>query len=589
MRVRSLKLFVASMAVLSLVAAACGKKTTPTATSSAGTNPNGQIVYSLDQEDTNFNVLTSNGNEFDGVQIMDRILPTVFHADPGAKIFLDKDLMESVDLVSTNPQTVVYKINPKAVWQDNVPFNADDFIYSWQAQSGLPQYTDVGGKPYDTASNLGYSSIASITASPDKFTVTTTYSMPFADWKSLFSTMPPAHLMKTIGWNTGLLAANVNKNTLISAGPFAFSSYTPGKDFIIVRNPKYWGAPAGLAQVDYRFITDSSQVVPALANNEIQGVWPQPQVDLVNQLKALGSAVKLDERPGLQYEHLDFNEANKWLKDVNVRKAIALAIDRPQLLATTVGQFSTGIVPDNNHYYVPVQPQYQDNTSGVTSTVTGTASSTATGTASSTATGTASSGPYDHANVEAAKTLLTSNGYTLSSGANPTLTKGGQAVTLHITSTQGNQLRNTEEQFVANALAPLGIKVTEVDTTGLGKTLSGGTFDMIIFAWVQTPFASGNDPIFQTKTKNTGGQNYDGYSNPTVDSLIAQADVALDPAKQTSLYNQVDALLWNDMATLPLFEKPTLLVYSSKYHNMQDNITSEGPVYNEEQWTVSSS
>ena len=33
---------------------------------------------------------------------------------------------------------------------------ADDFIYNWQAQSGNPAYTDVGGQPYDAASTAGY-------------------------------------------------------------------------------------------------------------------------------------------------------------------------------------------------------------------------------------------------------------------------------------------------------------------------------------------------------------------------------------------------------------------------------------------------
>src|ERR1700704_471651 len=232
---RSMKLFVASMVAVALVAVACANKTT-TPAATGGIDTNGGIVYSLDQEGTNFNVLTSDGNNFNVQAIVGRVLPSVFHADPDAKVFMDKDLMESATLTSTSPQTVVYKINPKAKWQDGVLFNADDFVYSYQAQSGLPQYTDVGGVPYDAASNTGYRQIASITASPDKFTVTTTYATPFADWRSLFATMPPAHTMKTVGWNKGWLAANINAQNFLSAGPFQFKSYTQGKDFILHRN-----------------------------------------------------------------------------------------------------------------------------------------------------------------------------------------------------------------------------------------------------------------------------------------------------------------------------------------------------------------
>jgi len=279
---RSLKLFVASMMVLALVASACASKKAAAPGSTGTVDTNGGIVYSLDQEPTNFNVLTSDGNEFDMQAIIGRMWPTVFNVDANAKPFLDTTLMDSVTLTSTSPQVVVYQINHKAVWQDGVPFNADDFVYNWQAQSGLPQYTDVGGVAFDAASNAGYRQIKAITFSPDKFTVTTTYSTPFADWRSLFSPMVPAHIMSKIGWDKGLLAANVNKDTMISAGPLMFSSYTAGKDFILKRNPTYWGTPSNLATVDFRFITDSSQVEPALANNEINASYPQPQLDLVN-------------------------------------------------------------------------------------------------------------------------------------------------------------------------------------------------------------------------------------------------------------------------------------------------------------------
>jgi peptide/nickel transport system substrate-binding protein len=107
---------------------------------------------------------------------------------------------------------------------------------------------------------------------------------------------------------------------------------------------------------------------------------------------------------------------------------------------------------------------------------------------------------------------------------------------------------------------------------------------MIIFAWSDTPFPSGSDPIFQTKTRSTGAQNYDSYANRTVDALIGLAGIELDRARQASLYNQADAILWKDMVTLPLFQKPTLLVYQSRYRNLVNNITTEGPVSTMERW-----
>ena len=145
-------------------------------------------------------------------------------------------------------------------------------------------------------------------------------------------------------------------------------------------------------------------------------------------------------------------------------------------------------------------------------------------------------------------------------------------------------LLEDKEGIILPVLEKIGIGATQQDTAALRTTLSSRDFDMIIFAWTDTPFPSGSDPIFQTKTRSTGAQNYDSYSNRTVDTLIGLAGIELDHARQASLYNQADAILWKDMVTLPLFQKPTLLVYQSRYKNLVNNITTEGPVSTMEQW-----
>ena len=88
------------------------------------------------------------------------VWPQAFIVNNKLQPVLNTQLLESATVTSTEPQTVVYKINPKAVWSDGTPITADDFIYNWQAQSGNPAYTDVGGKPYDDASTAGYNQIA---------------------------------------------------------------------------------------------------------------------------------------------------------------------------------------------------------------------------------------------------------------------------------------------------------------------------------------------------------------------------------------------------------------------------------------------
>jgi peptide/nickel transport system substrate-binding protein len=566
LRMRRKTLLASAAVSLALLAAACGssgKSTGASATTAGGStgttaskfNPNGTFTVGIDQEPANFNCTSSDGNEVACINIVDRVFPSVFHTYPDYSVHLDTNLMLSATQTSASPQTILYHINPKAVWSDGTPITFKDFVYSYQTQSGLPQYTDLGGKAYAPATTSGYSQVASIgEANNDPYQVQMVFKTPYPDWQGLFGANDPILPVA----NQGKVAYNDGYTDpvkdLISGGPFMVQSYNKGTSLTEVRNPKYWGPPANLASVTFRFLTDSSSIVPALQNNEINGDILTPQLDLVNAVKQIGN-VSFQQTEGLEFEHLDFNQTNQWLKDPAIRQAIMLAVDRNQLIAKTVGQFDSNVKPLNNRIFVPGQPGFQDN----------------------------SGGAYQAADLAKAKQVLASAGYTLNGGQ---LTKGGQAVSMRISSTSGNALRSSEEQFVINAIAPLGIKATETDVSSLGGTLAKGNFDMIIFAWVGTPFVSSNDAIYQTANTQTGtgASNYDAYSDPKVDALVTQADNTLNQTQRLALYNQADAQLWQSSYNLPLFQRPVAVAFQNKYVNFQNNPTAENDTYNMESW-----
>ena len=106
----------------------------------------------------------------------------------------------------------------------------------------------------------------------------------------------------------------------------------------------------------------------------------------------------------------------------------------------------------------------------------------------------------------------------------------------------------------------IGIKINIQNyspSTLFGTVGPKSEYDIIEFAWVTTPFASGNQPIYCSYTNaNVCGENWNHAANPQVDALFTQAAATLDPAKAATLYNQADALLWKNMVTLPLFQQP---------------------------------
>ncbi|MDP9116579.1 MAG: ABC transporter family substrate-binding protein [Actinomycetota bacterium] len=533
--------------------------TSPNTCNKAATKPGGQVSYVLEKTISGWNINNANSNTFEFAEVMDGILPAVYNASPDLKPFLNTDLMVSATQTNADPQTLVYVVKPNANWSDGQPIDIKDFLYGWKTQDPAQCPKCVA------ASTSGYASIKSMTGSSDGRTITVVMKTPFTDWQSMFGSLYPAHVAAAHGNITtpaGLADTFNNYFDLTtptySGGPFMVKSYTKDTSVTEVPNPTWYGATkSSLTQVNFRIITEQTQEVPALQNNEVQAIYPQPNQDIV---QSVGNVQGVDSYlgKGLTWEHLDFNEKNPLLADKVLRTAIFTAVNRQQIISKTIGQFVPGATPLGNHMYVPGQDGYTDNV-------------TASGQGSG--------------DLAKAKAMLTGAGYT---GVGTALkTAGGKDVNIRCSFTTGNVLRSQTCVLLQNQLAGLGIKVTPTPLTSLGKALASGNFDMIIFAWVGTPFVTaGAQQIFEL----AGGNDYGMNNDPAMEAMINQAATTSgDPAKVKSLMNQADVALTADAYNLPLFQKPTYIASYSNIANIRDNATSVGPPYNIQEWGQRSS
>jgi peptide/nickel transport system substrate-binding protein len=545
-RLRTVRL-AALLVGLAMVAAACGGGDDEGGGGGgeAQIQEGGTLSFASDQEQAGFNPNTAKDNLFALSNIVTSIYPSVFNIHPDFSVQLSKDFMDSAELTSEDPQTVVYKIKQEAVWSDGTPVTADDFIWWWQNCNE----TD---KKADCVSTTGYKDIQSVKGSDGGKTVTTVYKNKFADWKALFSQyIVPAHYGKKRpgGWNTGF---DKDPEKIPSAGPYVVANYTQGQSLTLKRNDKYWGPKPHLESIVFRYLPESTAQPAALQNNEVDMMYGQPQLDQVKIVKAIPDVTSTISF-GLQYEHLDFNTKNPLLADVTVRKAFATGLNIQQIVDRTVKQFSDKATVLGNRFYMNGQPEYQDHR-----------------------------GSYGNGDIAAAEKMLTDAGY--AKGADGIFAKGGKRLSFNISTTQGNKLRETQEELVQAQAKEFGfeIKIKNADADVLfGEWLPQGQFDISNFAWVGTPFAvSSNDPIFRTGS----AQNYGKYSNPKFDQLMTQAISDLDPKKSAELANQADQILWDDMATLPLYQKPQLLAYRNTFVGIGENLSSQGPFWNAGTW-----
>jgi peptide/nickel transport system substrate-binding protein len=515
----------------------------------------GQLTYAIEKNIPNWNLLSSEGNVLETGWVLAGVLPRAFITLPDLTVAINNDLLDSVKVTNTNPETIVYKIKVNAVWSDGTPITADDFIYNWKVQNGrdCPDCTP--------ATTTGYDQIQSVVGSDNGKTVTAAFSKPFTDWKQNWgsgSPIYPAHIAAQHGdikTPQGLAAAYswFGKNIpMYSGGPFQIDNFTNNESIILVPNPKWYGLRPKLDRVIYRIITDARQEPTALQNREVQVIYPQPQVDQVQQVRRIpgvSSFVGL----GLSWEHFDLNLANNYLADPALRTAMFTAVDRQAIIDKTVGQFTDKVKPLNSHNFVPQESGYEDVVS---------------------ATGQGSG------NLARAKQILTGAGYRID-GEQLKTPIGMTVPPMRIRYTIGNQVRQAECELFAQQLKPLGITVQIVPTDDLGATTTRGDYDIIVFAWVATPFPYAG----ATQLWTTGqGSNFGRYSNPDVDRLVAAAASSTDEALAKETLNQADRRLTKDAYVLPLYQKPTFVALYDDVANVRNNSSLDGPQYNIQQW-----
>ena len=515
----------------------------------------GTVTVALDQVPTTLNDHTVLGDNPSTRLVSSAIWPQVFQVGPGQTPVLDTAVVNSAELVGVDPQTVVYQIDPRAVWSDGVPINVDDFVYAWQSQRGGGN--DVDRTADSVASTLGYRDIASVTGSNAGRTVTVVFRTSYGDWASLFDDLLPAHIAERVGWNHGF--DSFNPGVLVSGGPWQVTSWQPGRQIVLDWNDHWWGSPPHLDRIVFDAVPGQEAMVNALRGGSADVGYPS----------AFDSAslAELSSSPGLETQEslgttmlqLVFNVHHAPLGDSAVRQGIAHAIDRAGIAATVVQPLDRSVWEDNNHLFANTQPQYVDDASG-----------------------------YVTADPATADRLLTQGG--LVADANGTWTQHGAPVTLELVWADDDPWSAATEPLVAAELVGAGFDVTAVPVTSAlltGSVLPAGAFDLAIAPVEASAYPTASAGHFTSAVSVTGpgaSEDWSGFSAARLDALMTQAAQQLGSNQATPLYNQLDRELWVAMPTLPLFAEPTLLVNSAWVSGVQDDPGGLGPVFSATSW-----
>ncbi|HSJ27822.1 MAG TPA: ABC transporter substrate-binding protein, partial [Acidimicrobiia bacterium] len=146
-------------------------------------------------------------------------------------------------------------------------------------------------------------------------------------------------------------------NQPVGTGPFEFGAWTVGDSIVLERNGAYWGEPALLERVTFRYINDPNALNNAMLAGDLDIIAGVSAPEL---LTAFESDARFEVLQGLSNGEvtLSLNGRRPPLDDVRVRQAITHAIDRQAVVdlayagyGTVIGTFST-----------PLDPWYRDLT-----------------------------------------------------------------------------------------------------------------------------------------------------------------------------------------------------------------------------------
>jgi peptide/nickel transport system substrate-binding protein len=527
--------------------AACSK----VATQAGGQHPwtqAGVLRIAIQSEPKNLNpLLTSNTTDVFVARFM--FLPLVA---PNANGVQQPLLVTQVPTlanggVSLDGLTITYHLRKDVKWSDGVPFTSKDVKWTWQA---------IMNPSNNITSTHGYDYIKSIEL-PDNWTVVVHLKEKFSPFVDTFfsdSDQPydvaPEHALAKYP-NINQVPFNTEPN--VSDGPFRFAQWRHNDRISLVANDTFFLGKPGLKRIDLRIIPDENTSVEQLRTHEIDWIF-QASTHLYPTLENLPDTRIVWMRVNGYYD-IQFNTVSPLMKDVRVRQAIAYAIDKENLVRTTMyGQEVVASEDLPNWMWA-----YDPNVRSI---------------------------PYDAAKARA---LLAQAGY--SAGRDGVLRKDGTPLSVLMVTDNSNATYHQLTLQVQEQLRRIGIQAQIkvfpgaqlYAPAGEGGILQNGHFDFVVDGWF-----AGIDPDdsaqFMCKNVPPRGYNYSRYCSPEMDAAETMALTHYDQATRKAAYAKTQALLARDVPEIFINWLSQMEPVSVDFKGFEPNPVVEN--WNAWQWSI---
>ena len=285
---------------------------------------------------------------------------------------------------------------------------------------------------------------------------------------------------------------------------------------------------------------DTAAEFESFKNNEVSMIYPQPQLDVVDQLKAglPDSKSSVNANTG-NLEALWINNASAPMDDIAVRQALGYSIDRAAIVKQLFGDL--GVDKPMQTLQPPVLAQFADTEAWANYKV-------------------------DQDKVDS---LMTGAGY--AKGGDGIWAKGGTPVSLTIKTTAGNARRELTEQILQSQLKKAGFDLkTDNQEAGalFGEQLPAGQFQLALYAQVATFIVPGQCNLFCAKNiptaeNNNTGQNWTRTNIPDAEAPLLAGDREVDDSALSKAGKDADKQLAKVNTSLPIDPLPNIFIWKT--------------------------
>jgi len=442
--------------------------------------------------------------------------PWVFNQDNEPQ----PSLLTDLPTVSSDGLVITMKLRDDIVWSDGEPITSVDFVFTHEMITS-PNNTVDSTYPHDKIT----------ISAPDAQTVVMTFDEPFVSWmtSTWLGTLMPKHILQPVFDSEGTIDnAAWNMAPTVGCGPFNFTSWESGSTMRFDKNPNYWGPEAKLDAVVFQFVPDdAAQTAACLAGDADICFWP-PYED-IPAFRDAGLNVMTEPSGYTEGWFFNFRDmASPGIKDVNVRKAIAMGLNRE-----ANADLRLGVVPVTETFWDAI-PTYVDP----------------------------SIVPYQY-DPEAAKALLEANGYVDTDNDGIREDKDGNPLRI----TQGNTDKTERQSY--QALAQQQMKEIGIDlvTYSYNSDILFGSFsdggpaavgDLDIMQWSDVPYFPDPDTSYWLcsdipSDENPYGYNYFGCDE-TLDALFQQQIVEIDPDARQKIFWEITKYMHDNVLYLGIWD-----------------------------------